>query len=560
MARNPIRDVGSLNAYSLALGYIQDCIANHQGCRKPRNMTRLPTRVIDCLDPSHPILFITEGTSSPYVALSYVWGGEQPHRTMMANIDRYTTEGINIELIPKTIHDAIRATVALGLRYLWVDAYCIIQDSREDKDTQLTHLRHTFQNAHVTLIASCAPSAFDGFLHDRPTPPPTPMTPCLPFWCADDRLGRVSLQPMCPYNADAEPANQRAWCLEERLLSPRKLVYASDTLQYICQTTVTYLGGAIAGPRNASERLPDVMFVPDDEVAAYMASAGMENQWAQLKWAWSDVVANYTWRAVTKPKDKLTALGGIAEQFHRVFAARTGPLVGGLGGGNRYLAGLWEQSLAYDLLWLKLDDEPRPRPSRYIAPSWSWASVDGQVNLSHAYERTVGPISYSSAAGLIFCELLWCKVSLEDERLPHGRVKSGILALRSRLVPTTWNTRNPEMKFKLFVRRDDRQTGNLLMLDVGIENCYEPGLVICVGEVWIDSAEVVEGDVWVVPIRWSQDEDLRAAGLLVTSASNGRYKRFGCWETPELQDESFSQSQTMHRCLDKCSISDIELI
>lgn len=36
------------------------------------------------------------------------------------------------------------------------------------------------------------------------------------------------------------------------------------------------------------------------------------------------------------------------------------------------------------------------------------------------------------------CEILACDVLVEDERLPHGRVTSGILKIRTKTVPTTW--------------------------------------------------------------------------------------------------------------------------
>src|SRR4051794_24470963 len=45
---------------------------------------------------------------------------------------------------------------------------------------------------------------------------------------------------------------------------------------------------------------------------------------------------------------------------------------------ENYLAGLWRQNLAGGLLW-EIEDQARPRPVYYRAPSWSWASVDDKV-------------------------------------------------------------------------------------------------------------------------------------------------------------------------------------
>ena len=40
--------------------------------------------------------------------------------------------GINLHCLPQNFQDAIYATAKLGIRYLWIDALCIIQDDVED--------------------------------------------------------------------------------------------------------------------------------------------------------------------------------------------------------------------------------------------------------------------------------------------------------------------------------------------------------------------------------------------------------------------------------------------
>ncbi|KAI0661834.1 heterokaryon incompatibility protein-domain-containing protein, partial [Cubamyces menziesii] len=365
-----------------------------------------------------------------YAALSYVWGEAQPHSTSKAKLDAYTNS-IDISIIPRTIREAIEVTHKLGLRYLWVDSFCIIQDSREDKTRELVQLRRIFHDAHLTIVAACAPSASAGFLHDRPPPAPSPKSPRLPYWCADGRLGTVTAEPFVKsYEWDREPINKRAWCLEERLMSPRKLVYASDTLQYHCQTGTTAMGGAVVRAQVA-ERLQNVAFMPDAEVLPHVERWNV-GRWKLFSGEWADVVHNYTRRAVTKPKDKLTALAGVAEQFHGVLrhagdvgvVARTR---------NRYLAGLWEPTLVNDLLWQRTDEVPlSARPSQYyLGPTWSWASVDGPVSLLAAYDVRLHPYRLIESKNIRSAKVVSCEVTLEDERLPHGRVKSGLLRLQT---------------------------------------------------------------------------------------------------------------------------------
>ncbi|KXN90421.1 hypothetical protein AN958_04290 [Leucoagaricus sp. SymC.cos] len=164
-ARGLVWDVNSSQAYTLIRKCMEDC-SHHKHCPRPQP-SKLPRRVIDCADPTHPRLVESESLGKErYAALSYVWGQEQPHSTKEATIEPYR-HSIDRRLIPKTILDAITVTSQLGLRYLWVDSFCIIQDSDEDKNCEIPQIRHTFQHAHVTIVAADAQKVSDGFLHNR---------------------------------------------------------------------------------------------------------------------------------------------------------------------------------------------------------------------------------------------------------------------------------------------------------------------------------------------------------------------------------------------------------
>ncbi len=515
------------------MGHVEECLKNHANCPKPVSNGRLPTRVIDVLDPDHPHLFVSGDThGEPYAALSYVWGEEQPNRTTLSNISTYVAS-IDLTLIPRTIREAMDVARRMGLRYLWVDSFCIIQDSRKDKTREIMQLRRIFRDAYITIIAASASSASSGFLEERSPPAPSPAAPRLPYWCADGRLGRVTAEPLFVSYEESrdEPANRRAWCLEERLLSPRRLVYANDTLQYHCQTSITYAGGALGRARTA-ERLPSFLFLPDAELAARVS------QWKPFEWRafqteWLDVVMNYTRRLVTKPKDKLTALAGLAELFHRVWHHAPGA---SKSESNRYLAGLWGTILVHDLLWKRRNDLPvpfAPRPSRpYIAPSWSWASVDGPIDLWSGYDPRLRADIIACAVPTGQAKIMSCDVTVEDEGLPHGRVKDGLLRLQAKLIPTSWN---PSLAgARLYLPR--HQPGQSLRMMEAPLTAYED-LFSCVAEVFIDSADEVEGQVWAVPILWTrttENADMYAAGLLITRGEDGiHYRRVGMWQTLE---------------------------
>lgn len=69
----------------------------------------------------------------PYVALSYVWGLTQNYTTVLDNIRIHQQQGsleTFLDKIPKVIRDAMDLVRRLGLRYLWVDSLCIVQNSK----------------------------------------------------------------------------------------------------------------------------------------------------------------------------------------------------------------------------------------------------------------------------------------------------------------------------------------------------------------------------------------------------------------------------------------------
>lgn len=72
--------------------------------------------------------------------------------------------------------------------------------------------------------------------------------------------------------------------------------------------------------------------------------------------------------------DRLTAISGIAKSIHE----KTG---------LTYLAGLWNYNIENQLLWRVINSEESKRYGTYVAPSWSWASVQGEIDMLQAFYR-----------------------------------------------------------------------------------------------------------------------------------------------------------------------------
>ena len=92
----------------------------------------------------------------------------------------------------------------------------------------------------------------------------------------------------------------------------------------------------------------------------------MLQQW-QKSWYENFIAADYSFRNLTYPNDKLNAISGIASAFHKLRP-------------SRYLAGHWEENLTSSLCWSSSSlHGKKHKPDVYRAPSRSWASMDCEV-------------------------------------------------------------------------------------------------------------------------------------------------------------------------------------
>ena len=78
-------------------------------------------------------------STSRFVALSYIWGAARGQVLLTTAQAAGFHHSLPSHGLPRTIKDAIDFTAAIGERYLWVDALCIVQDNAEDKVVNIKH-------------------------------------------------------------------------------------------------------------------------------------------------------------------------------------------------------------------------------------------------------------------------------------------------------------------------------------------------------------------------------------------------------------------------------------
>jgi hypothetical protein len=69
--------------------------------------------------------------------------------------------------LPKTFQDAATVCDWMSLRYLWIDALCIMQDSQLDWEEQAFGMRNIYKHATITIGASCAENPDSGIFRPR---------------------------------------------------------------------------------------------------------------------------------------------------------------------------------------------------------------------------------------------------------------------------------------------------------------------------------------------------------------------------------------------------------
>ncbi|KAI4636808.1 hypothetical protein J4E93_010933 [Alternaria ventricosa] len=137
----------------------------------------MPTRLIDVghdtSDVSRLVLSSNIGNSEQikYAALSYCWGGEKDAESQFKT-EKVSLEhrfvGLPSELMTPTTKDAILLARAIGLRYLWIDALCIVQDDEDDWLHESSQMDLVYRHAFVTFCSLNSDSCHESFLNRAP--------------------------------------------------------------------------------------------------------------------------------------------------------------------------------------------------------------------------------------------------------------------------------------------------------------------------------------------------------------------------------------------------------
>ena len=365
---NPI--LNSDATFKLAKIWLEECELLHTSCKASVN-TRGPLgpgRLLNVNVSKNYVKLVQLNVSinARYATLSYCKSMKRDSFTTLRTL-KSNLQSIKISKLPRSIQEAIIVTRRLELPFLWVDSLCIVQGSQKDNDLETSKLPQIFTNAVVNIVAANNDSASKSFL--RPcavTEERLQSAIRMPAYCPDGRSGSIyiSMQPQITF--EEEPLNTKAGALQELWLAPRLLFFSSNQLQWQCLTASLADGGHETCSDFHKKRIEILQ-------AGKSMKPSLESRDHYIR-LWEDIVRDYTNRTVAEEEDKLPGIAGIAADFHNIFLS--------FDRNEQYAAGLWTSSMPTLLMWHQIAAHSAlcpSAPTKYRAPTWSWASVDGTI-------------------------------------------------------------------------------------------------------------------------------------------------------------------------------------
>ncbi|KAI1773182.1 heterokaryon incompatibility protein-domain-containing protein [Hypoxylon cercidicola] len=377
-----LHNTGSSDSFNLVRGWFRSCQQRHVECNKTlegvplENKLELPTRVIytGSADSGFVRLFETHNSPGRWAALSHCWGDKQPICTTRDNLQKHK-EGISLSDLPSTFRDAVAITRSLGLDYLWIDTICIIQRDPEDWKIEAPKMGQVYEHADIVIVAAGASNAYEGCFVNLPS------LQLLELPYVKDGIMAGGLfatrETILPRKNVFRPLSDRAWTIQERVLSRRTVYYTAEGIWWNCR----HFGATCF--RHDGVSFEDIQLTPRHQ-------------------SWSGLLTQYLSCALSVPTDNLQAIEGIARRM-----APQRP--------DRYYHGCWMNDLPEQLLWY--GKAPRS-PELMNRPSWSWSST-GMGKRVFLDERTLkilinlsGPFKPYAANGLRVRSFVYAPVRL----------------------------------------------------------------------------------------------------------------------------------------------------
>ncbi|KAI1104406.1 heterokaryon incompatibility protein-domain-containing protein [Jackrogersella minutella] len=330
---------------------------------------------------------------------------------------------LDIQVLPKTIVDAIELTKEMGVDHLWIDRLCVVQDSDADKAVQIPQMDLIYSRATLTIVAVSG-ATLDGLAGINGT-----------NRTISQKVARVadefSLMDVLQLDQSYQDSRwtTRGWTFQEGLCSSRTLIITSTQVFWSCESA-KYCESI------AFEDFPTTV-APNDIVFNVLSGHrvfgefGGSNNFAYEEL--NSMIKSYCGRKLTVQADMLDAFTGVLRRV----AVNTGhEFYWGHSVSVRFDESLaWFNIVWYrDQEWPKQDLPARRRELHRVQssngdvhliqfPSWSWLGWNHVLGISRAAPRQV----------MLEPELEITRLSLDGKAMKLGSTEEKKLESVSRI-------------------------------------------------------------------------------------------------------------------------------
>ena len=409
------------NMFNIAKTWLRECRQTHLFCEAPLP-SFAPTRLVHIVNKNlvRVVLSQEQDAYHSYAAFSHCWGKAKTVKLLKANMQALQ-HGIPILDLPLSYQEAVSVCQALDVSYIWIDSLCIIQDSIDDWTREAAMMKDVYQNSILNICAAAAAESSEASFQCRDTSLIVPFEVDVVLKEADTRRYQLVASGDIDDDILTSPLRSRAWVYQEDVLSKRSLRLTRGQLWWECQQTIaceTYPSGmpTFLLPENQAAR-----YRARQELSRYSQASGSsfsDDGNDRKYWHWYNSIEDYSEGALTQPTDKLVALSGVAQSYGDLNRLQD----------EDYIAGFWKSQLPYALCWQPTENKWTYRPPVYVAPSWSWASINGGVEFPFLPEE----MKLDSTKSL--CQVRHIKLHYVHAHYKTGPLRGGCIHLHGNII------------------------------------------------------------------------------------------------------------------------------
>ncbi|KAF2670151.1 hypothetical protein BT63DRAFT_230899 [Microthyrium microscopicum] len=323
----------------------------------------------------------------PYITLTHRWDKNwiSACKTTTNNI-KAREKGQAFDGLPQHFQDAFHIAAKLGVRHVWIDSLCIIQagDHGADFNLQKSRMAQYYQHSLLTIATTATTYLTTGILcsHKESTFPWS--TPPVQLDYRSDESPDETEDHFYIYkrrqrliddyleNVRSTEVFNRAWILQEWILSKRFLWYTPDGMFFECHSK---------RPRTPAG--DEIGHATGQHELHYLFDLKQRLHWTNdsILDFWYDVIEVNSTFGITRLSDRIPAVAGLAVEVANIIATQqdlrdVSQIV--------YIAGLWLQTLHRGLLWEALS------PEKDVSTSTESASTSEDSRGIRASRRIIG--------------------------------------------------------------------------------------------------------------------------------------------------------------------------